>query len=379
MMLQPRGQGEVVMRLAWDRVDVKVKNRSSKLEQGGKWMLVRVDRPLTEVEEKIRVMFQCTKPYNQLHIHLQDGQGRTGDFISDHSLEQLRCRAVRGGCGGEEFTVVCTALHNLDETWSTFRPDGALLQAAGADMVGLTVRWHQGDFVTEPPVNPWRTVWGMATTMQGLEAFLRAQLVLRDQSEVLFIVVKDEEGRHEHFYSCLTPKALRLTPNSYIYCIGLKRRDEVGERIGCQAKLSWQSWHTEAKARFGEEAAEQLLRETEMGDEGEGEVGAAGGLPTARQTVKEKQDLKNKSSCSEGKSEKITSQESRKEKIKETMLAKLERKNAIKNLEAREYKDEKAFEKEVEFDLDRVLLEIEGPEKVDVKKKKKKEQTKRTS
>ena len=157
-------------------------------------------------------------------------------------------------------TVLCSARHNLNPAWCSYRADGKLLQAALEDRVGVSVRWYEGDFSREPAAKPWRTVWPMDAAMTGLEAFLRAQLVLKNSEEELFIVVKDDDGRRSFFYSCLTPRELKLTSSSYIYCLGLRPTNHHYEQ------LSWAGWIAEARARFGEEAAGRLKREARKGE-----------------------------------------------------------------------------------------------------------------
>ena len=218
-------------------------------------MMVRTDKPLTVVEEEVRMMLQCFKSYNQLHLHLKDGEGREWDFVGDYTLEEV-------GCTGEEVTVVCTARNTRHEAWACYRPEGALLQAAREDRVALTVKFQPGDFSKELPIQPWRTMWGMGTSMQGLEAFLRAQLVLKDPNETMMMLVKDDEGRGSYFFSCLTPRELRLTTHSYIYCVGLSREGTFDSKL----KLSWAGWRREAKARFGEVAAARLWEGRRRGE-----------------------------------------------------------------------------------------------------------------
>ena len=75
----------------------------------------------------------------------------------------------------------------------------------------------------------------------------------------------------------------------------------------------------------------------------------------------------------------LTHEENCKEKIREAMLVKLMRKKkkAYKELEDRESKDgEKAGVMEVQYDLEKVLLEIEGPKMEDLKGKKTKKKGK---
>ena len=80
---------DVGVRLAWDKDQVMMtrsfkeasKGTKLQLKQGMEYMVVRLDQALTGVEEEARMMFQCTKSSNDLHLHLQDGQGRKRAFI----------------------------------------------------------------------------------------------------------------------------------------------------------------------------------------------------------------------------------------------------------------------------------------------------------
>ena len=124
------------------------------------------------------------------------------------------------------------------------------------------------------------------------------------------------------------------------------------------------------KAVTKEEYMERVRREYgEVVDRGEMEVREwelRWREETVKQRVKEKQDMKSK--CSH--QEKKNREESRKEKLKEVMLAKLEKNKAAKNENDTAAKDEEIKAKEAEYDLEKVLLEIEGPNKEEKKTKK---------
>ena len=252
---------EVMVRLAWDKeVELRPSAREEwegpeLVQEGGEAWVVRSDEALTEVEEKVRMMFQCTKSYNQIHLRLRDGQGRDREFIGELSLAEVQC-------GGREVTMVCGAQHNLHQVWCCYRPDGALLQAAVEDRVAVAVSWYTGDFSREPPTRPWRTVWSRDAPLHALEAFLRTQLVLKNPEETLLMLIKEGDECRGYFYSCLTPRELRLTTDSSIYCVGLSS----GGTFDAELKLSWAGWDLEARARFGGEAAERLRRGTRRGE-----------------------------------------------------------------------------------------------------------------
>jgi hypothetical protein len=87
--------------------------------------------------------------------------------------------------------------------------------------------------------------------MEGLESFLRGTLVPKNPEEELFIMIKDKKlpGGGAYFYSFMTPKEMRLSRTSTIYCVGLKSDMKLSDEYKFAVPASFRK---EGRNRFGE-------------------------------------------------------------------------------------------------------------------------------
>ena len=116
--------------------------------------------------------------------------------------------------------------------------------------VKISIAWNEGDFFSDFD-NIKTILWPKDMPMNELENALRTRLSLKNPKEKMLIYIKDTSlpSGWAHFYSRHSPKELRLSRSSTIFCIGLSPGQTVsrGERLSLEAHVE------EGRARFGED------------------------------------------------------------------------------------------------------------------------------
>ena len=235
---------EVKIKLLWDGKDITKRIPKSKIRSGVIWESVPRDGLLIEVEAQVRALLCCRDRSKQIFLKLQEKDKEDLPFFSDTSLSRL-------GCQGDEVTILCSALDSSDGAWAMVRPKGPILQASKDDTIEITVKFYKEDFQKTEPM---KFRWGKDSVLEPLESYLRGNLILKNEGEKLFIHVQDPAlpGGWAYFYSFMTPKQLRLSKSSVIFCVGLKPPYQT------YGSVSFEGFRREKEERFGRQKSREL-------------------------------------------------------------------------------------------------------------------------
>ena len=239
---------EVRIKLLWDDKDVTKRIPKSKIRSGDVWESVPRDGLLIEVEAQVRALLCCRDRSKQIFLRLQEKDQEDLPFFSDTSLSRL-------GCQGDEVTILCSALDSSDGAWAMVRPKGPILQASKDDTIEITVKFYKEDFQKTEPI---KFRWGKDSVLEPLESYLRGNLILKNEGEKLFIHVQDPAlpGGWAYFYSFMTPKQLRLSKSSVIFCVGLKPSYQTYKHGN--GSFGFEGFRREKEERFGRQKTREL-------------------------------------------------------------------------------------------------------------------------
>ena len=238
---------EVRARLIWDDKDITKRIPRTKIRSGDVWESIPREGLLLEVEAQVRALLCCRDRSKQIFLRLQEEGKEDFPFFSDTSLSRL-------GCQGDEVNILCSALNSSDGAWAMVRPKGPLLQASKDDTLEITVEFFKADFEKTEPM---KFRWGKDSVLEPLESYLRGNLILKNESDQLFIHIQDPAlpGGWAFFYSFMTPKQLRLSKSSVIYCVGLKPSNQT--YLHGNSSFGFESFKQEKEERFGKEKSRE--------------------------------------------------------------------------------------------------------------------------
>ena len=234
---------EVTVKLIWDDKDITKRNPRTNIRSGDSWGSIPRESLLLQVEAQVRDVLCCRDRSKQIFLKLQEEGKEDFPFFSDTSLSRL-------GCQGDEVTILCSAFDSSDGAWATVRPKGPLLQASRDDTVEITVKFYNEDFQQKEPI---KLRWGKNSVLEPLESYLRGNLVPKNNGEKLFIHIQDPAlpGGWAYFYGFMTPKQLRLSKSSVIFCVGLTPPNQTYKHG--DGGFGFEGFRREKEERFGKE------------------------------------------------------------------------------------------------------------------------------